>query len=108
MSELTDLLAAGFAEMQTQAGTTVTRLGVTATGVPSVRRESRALRDSGLMPEVEGTVELTAADVAALGLADRKTFTMDGKTLLVMMLETDPADPCVLVHYKRDKGRNDQ
>lgn len=104
MSEFSDLLAAGFAEMQTQAGASVTRGGVTKTGVPSVRRESRALRDSGLLPEVEGTVELTATDLAALGLADRKTFTLDGKTCLVLLLETDPSDPCVLVHYKRDKG----
>lgn len=112
MSELSDLLAAGFDAVLAQAGATITGSnGGSASGIFSPLLKSKALRDSGLMPEVESTVELTRAAATTLGILDatgkpidRAKLTVGADVFLALLVEDDPADPTLRVHLKRYRG----
>jgi hypothetical protein len=113
MSELSDLLAQGFDEALAQAGSPISgAAGGTASGIVSPLVKSKALRDSGLMAEVESTVELTRAAAQTVGLLDadgkpidRAHVIVGAVTFLAMVFEDDPSDPMIRVHLKRYRGR---
>lgn len=100
MSDFTDLLEEGFAEMAGQAGSTLRFNGLTATVVASNALESRELRDAGLWEEGARIVEMLRTDFTRLKLIDRAHLELDGRRMQLFTIEQDAADPCVRLHLK--------
>lgn len=105
MSDFTDGLEEAFDAIADQAGDTLTGPnGVTAAAVATPLLKSKLLRDSGLMPEVESTVEIKRTALVSLAIGDRSQVRLGGQTFLVLLIEDDAADPCVRLHLKRYRG----
>lgn len=112
-SDFDDFLTEGFEAMLEQTGAEVVGPnGQAANCVPGPLLRSKQLRASGLMPEIESTIEIFRTDAQRIGIldgegapVDRAQVQMSNAVFQCMLVEDDPADPAIRVHLKRYRGK---
>ncbi|MES2569601.1 MAG: hypothetical protein V4710_06050 [Verrucomicrobiota bacterium] len=98
MSEFSDMLAEGFAEMTGQAGSTLTFGALSCSVVGGALEMTVALRDTGAWEKATASVDITRTEFDRLRLKDHSVVTFAGKKLKIVLIEPDEVDPVVKIH----------
>lgn len=99
MSDFQSLLTTGYSDMKTRAGVTIAKADGTLSRkiVGSAMMSKTQLQQAGYLPEIDVVIEISPADIAALGIVERGEFLVSGRLVRAMPFDTHESRPHVTI-----------
>lgn len=93
MGDFEDAIRLGFEASLDEFGTEIRHAGLVARCVASEITGRVAQISHGMLPEFATSVQMFGTDLARLGIVDRSIVEISGRSLRVIAIRTDDADP---------------